>query len=364
MRPSLRFLALAVVGWAGVRAATLDRLPGVGLFAVPQSEAKPSPIQPTQFPAIQPVEPYVYAESGYYPASYYPYAPATPQTVVIRPVVLPISYPAAYGSPVPRGAPSPSAMSAPAFDTPIVPIDQWSLAGLETTSRTRRSVAPQGSPPAPQQVSARPLDRIQLSSWAFLRSQPGGLIGPSALARGGQLGASQAGARLLYNVNRQIAVALRTSADVGRRGGEVAGGLRVQPVTGLPLWFTAERRQSFGSGSGRDAFALFAEAGIYRQSLPWQLTLEGYAQGGIVGLRSRDAFADGGLALTRPLIRNLSIGAGAWGGVQPGLYRVDAGPRLTMRVRPNVRVHLDWRQRLAGNVQPGSGPAITLAGDF
>ena len=55
---------------------------------------------------------------------------------------------------------------------------------------------------------------------------------------------------------------------------------------------------------------------------------------------------------------------GGWGGVQPGLYRVDAGPRLTMQVRRNVRVHLDYRQRLAGNAEPGSGPTLTLAGDF
>jgi hypothetical protein len=46
------------------------------------------------------------------------------------------------------------------------------------------------------------------------------------------------------------------------------------------------------------------------------------------------------------------------------LYRVDAGPRVTMRVRPNLKVHVDWRQRLAGNAAPGSGPAVTLAGDF
>jgi hypothetical protein len=35
-----------------------------------------------------------------------------------------------------------------------------------------------------------------------------------------------------------------------------------------------------------------------------------------------------------------------------------------MKVRNNVRVHLDYRQKLAGNAQPGSGPAVTLAGDF
>jgi len=47
-----------------------------------------------------------------------------------------------------------------------------------------------------------------------------------------------------------------------------------------------------------------------------------------------------------------------------GLYRVDAGPRLTMRVRCNIKAHLDWRQRLAGNARPGSAAALTLAADF
>jgi hypothetical protein len=43
---------------------------------------------------------------------------------------------------------------------------------------------------------------------------------------------------------------------------------------------------------------------------------------------------------------------------------VDAGPRVTMQVRRNIRVHFDYRQRLAGNARPGSGPVVTLAGDF
>ena len=57
MRPSLRFLALAVVGWAGVRAATLGRLPGAELFRIDRSEAKPPPIVPTQFPPVERVDP-------------------------------------------------------------------------------------------------------------------------------------------------------------------------------------------------------------------------------------------------------------------------------------------------------------------
>ena len=43
---------------------------------------------------------------------------------------------------------------------------------------------------------------------------------------------------------------------------------------------------------------------------------------------------------------------------------VDAGPRVSMRVKDNIRMHLDWRQRLAGEALPDSGPALTLAADF
>ena len=81
-------------------------------------------------------------------------------------------------------------------------------------------------------------------------------------------------------------------------------------------------------------------------------------------IRDRDLFADGGMTLTRPLFGRFSAGLGVWGGAQPGLYRVDAGPRLSMRVRNGMSVHLDWRQRMAGNAAPGSGPALTLGADF
>ena len=40
MRPSLRFLGLIVIGWAGVRAATLGKLPGAEMFGIERSEAK------------------------------------------------------------------------------------------------------------------------------------------------------------------------------------------------------------------------------------------------------------------------------------------------------------------------------------
>jgi hypothetical protein len=208
------------------------------------------------------------------------------------------------------------------------------------------------------------IDRVQVSAWALVRNQQPGVVGPSSLAGSGNLGGSQAGGRLTYAFTRQIAASLRTSSNIGQRGFEVAGGVRVQPLVSLPVWITVERRQRVGAFGGRNAFAIFAESGLYQRPLPWQFSFDGYLQAGIVGLKSRDAFIDGALAVTRPVYKNFSAGFGLWGGAQPGLYRVDAGPRVTMQVRKNVRVHFDYRQRLAGNALPGSGPAVTLGADF
>ena len=92
--------------------------------------------------------------------------------------------------------------------------------------------------------------------------------------------------------------------------------------------------------------------------------LDSYLQSGLVGVRSRDWFVDGSATLTRPVWRNISAGLGMWGGAQPGLSRLDVGPRASMRVGRSMRVHLDYRAKLLGNAQPGSGPVVTIAGDF
>ena len=365
MSPSLRFLAFALVGWVGVRAATLDRLPGAELFRIEPSEARVSPIVPTQFAAIEPIAPLPPEPSMYpgYPLAYGQQPQSIP--LVIRPVLVPVQHPAAP-APAPTQVASLAAMPDPAFYAPITPVDDWSIQQMAQVSTPVRR--PSGIPPTqsvPATPAARAFDRVQLTSWALLRGQQGQPLGPASLANGGQLGGSQAGARLAIHATRQIAGVLRTSTDVGRRGGEAAAGVRVQPVAGIPVWFTAERRQRIGSlSTGRNAFALFAEAGLYQTPLPWSLQLDAYLQGGIVGVRSRDAFADGALAISRPVFGRFSAGVGMWGGVQPGLYRLDAGPRVSMKVRDNVRVHLDWRQRVVGNSLPGSGPAVTLAGNF
>jgi hypothetical protein len=206
------------------------------------------------------------------------------------------------------------------------------------------------------------IDRLSMSAWATMRREPGS---PS-LATVGQLGGSQAGARLLWRFDRRLAASLRSSAPIGgvQRSAELAAGLRYQPLVSIPVAFTAERRQSFGPDKGLSAFALFAEGGVYDRPLIAGFNLDAYLQAGVVGIRNHALFIDGSATLTRPVWHQFSAGLGVWGGAQTGLARLDAGPRASMRIGRSMRVHLDYRHRFVGKAAPGSGPVVTLAADF
>jgi hypothetical protein len=367
MSAPLRFLAVITMGWVAFRVGAIGAMPGADMFSLRPAEASPpGPDSATPLPApparSAPVDPeqqaYAYPDYGAYPAygAYPRNAPylASSAVPVRVPVYVPVYYPL---RPTAAAAPLP-APSGPFDLTPLVPRPDWSLAQVSLLPDQPRAGA------APVVPSAAPLpaklDRLQLSSWALLRGQAGG----AALASGSTLGGSQAGARLTYAFDRQLAGQLRTTSPVsGQRGLEVALGARYQPLRSIPVWINAERRQAIG-GYGRSAFAVFAEGGLYQQALPWKFALDAYLQGGVVGFSGRDLFVDGALTATRPLFRTYSAGLGLWGGAQPGLYRVDVGPRVSMKVRDNIRVHADWRQRLAGKADPGSGPALTMAADF
>jgi hypothetical protein len=186
--------------------------------------------------------------------------------------------------------------------------------------------------------------------------------GPS-LAGGGSLGGSLAGMRLLYRIDRSLALSGRLYLPVRRpEDAELAGGLDWQPLRTAPIHLLAERRQALGR-DGRSAFSLTVYGGL-SQSLPGRMRLDAYGQAGLVGLRTRDAFADGAIRLSRPFGR-LDIGGGAWGAAQPGAARFDAGPTLALRLPAlHARLEADWRFRLAGGAAPGSGPALVLAADF
>jgi hypothetical protein len=364
MSAPVRFLVLLVVGWAGMRAATLGYVPGFTVSFAKQAEpGRLPPVIPTQFPRLPPAdvslsqpwpEPVPVAYAYPPPATWYPQPYYVPYPVAA----------AAPANPLPDRAEweLPSQQSrGPEFYAPIPSLEDWQASEFAPATFAGGRSSPVPSVLAQAAAETR-LDRIQMSSWALLRGAPS----PDALAAGGTLGGSQAGARLTYAFNRWIAASLRTTSPIGgSRGAEIAGGLRLIPFRSIPIAITAERRQAISPhGGGRSAFALFAEGGLYRQPMPLNFTLDAYMQAGIVGLKSRDYFADGAFAFTRPVYKRFSAGFGIWGGVQPGLYRVDAGPRISFRVRDNIHAHLDWRQRLVGNAKPASGPALTLAADF
>jgi hypothetical protein len=358
----IRFLALVLTGWVGIRAFTLGEIPG---FTVSYAKERPAtrlpPIVATQFPALPPAQPLLPQRwAGQMPASDPAYA-----TFAVPPAYYYPVYPSPAASrpqPIPTRAawtlPSSTAAGL-AFGASSPTLGDWQISGLPALPQAQSRPIPVF--PAQPLVQQR-LDRLQMTTWALLRGAPE----PGALASGGTLGGSQAGVRLTYNFNRWLAASLRTTSPVGgSRGAEVAGGVRITPFRSIPIAITAERRQSISrDGGGRSAFALFAEGGLYRQPMPLDFSLDAYFQAGVVGLNSRDLFADGAMAFTRPVWGRVSAGFGLWGGYQPGVYRVDAGPRVSVRLRDNIYAHIDWRQRLAGRAAPASGPALTVAADF
>jgi len=366
MSNSIRFLGLAIVGWAAIRAVSLGLIPGTQALAFDAQAAQPPQpllpaIRPTALPPIEPVAPayqpppVAMGYGGTYPAygGYPPYAP--------YPIYVPVA------SAGPRSSPPQIVYidRAPALPAEI---NVYGAAQQFADSAELKPVAGaaiparQSTPSFGEPLSPRRLlpERLSLSSWAMMRDQ----YGSDSLANNGMLGGSQAGARLLWRFNPQLAASFRTSAPINsQRGLEAALGVRYQPFTQWPVAVTLERRHAF-KDYGQDAFALFAEGGLYGRPMPWNSNLDAYFQGGLVDFNSPDWFVDGQAAVTRPVWRNLSAGFGIWGGAQPGLSRLDIGPRASLRVGSRMRVNLDYRLMLMGNAAPGSGGVMTIASDF
>ena len=227
-----------------------------------------------------------------------------------------------------------------------------------------------GLPVSPTRAIEQAATRWTASAWVLAR----GGSAPSA-PRQGLLGGSQAGARLSWRANddtaRPLSLTARLSSPLKRRGAEAALGVEWQPVRGLPVRLLAERRQRV-AGEGRSAFALLAHGGVSDLAVGGELSLDAYAQAGVVGARNPDLFADGGATIAVPLgdaglAGRVAVGAGIWGSAQPGLARLDFGPRVSTTIAAGgapARVSLDWRFRVAGAAAPSSGPALTVATGF
>ena len=99
--------------------------------------------------------------------------------------------------------------------------------------------------------------------------------------------------------------------------------------------------------------------------------IEAYGQAGAIARDGIEAFVDAAARLTHPTARigraRLDLGVGAWGSAQRGAARFDLGPTAGLAVPMagrNLRLALDWRERVAGGARPGSGPAFTIGSDF
>lgn len=327
--PPIRFLALVAAMWVSGRVWWL--IPDAVGEPVPPSARAKNPAEPQAPPLITSV-------ARPTPAAPDRKAPASHTASHPRTVARPSDGPA---TPVPP----PRALSAqalpPAFDLPTPPL---------VASPHRES-------------------RWSGSAYLFVRNGGG-----ETLAAGGQLGGGQAAARIAWRLNRdgpsRIALAARINTPLDdRRGAEAAIGIDIHPLPRQPLRLSIERRVDVG-GHGRNAWSAYAAGGFWRD-LGANIETDGYAQAGIVGVQSRDLFADGALRIIHrqaiaPAMM-LRLGGGVWGGAQPGVERLDVGPRAAFSMpvaNMTVTTALEGRFRVAGDAAPGSGVALTLAADF
>jgi hypothetical protein len=342
----LRFLALVMVGWVGFRLIALapDWTGASGVLAEPAPAAPRPPVREwaraqseTEAPVVAQLRARFLAETirqpRIWPRLLIPPAPAQPALESPQLPIIPLP-------------------PAPPLIIPSVRIAvPLSLAAVSTPLVPRAALLP---------------GRWSASAWLLLRRSDGG----ANLAQGGTLGGSQAGARLAYRVNddpaRPLALSARIYAPLERpQGAEAAIGVDWRPVAGLPVHILAERRERIGR-EGRSDFALTLYGGAERRLLRGRLRLEAYGQAGAVGLRERDLFIDGSLRAGLALGPG-EVGAGLWGGAQPGAARLDAGPQVTTRFaigQSSFRASAEWRFRVAGDAAPGSGPAVSIGADF
>lgn len=338
----LRFLAGSVGGWIVLRfAVTMLPILGAALAGHPaghtQVAAVPAGMTPVPHARSAPVERELAADGG-----------ARSRTRVADDAPAPATSTAA--PPAPRASPAQAAVAI----TPVPP---------DPPAAPDAVLAALAPVPAPAADGER---RWSGSAWLFVRGDGAG----RALAPGGQLGGGQAGARVAYRIADHLALAARLSSPTGDgRGAEAAGGVDWLPFgRRVALRASIERRAAIGADA-RNAWSAYVAGGFYRPI--GGAAVDGYAQAGVVGARRRDLFADGAIraGARLPLSAKiaLTLGAGAWGAAQPHAERLDIGPRAALGLplgAATATFALEARIRVAGAARPGSGLALTLAGDF
>ncbi len=266
--------------------------------------------------------------------------------------------------------------AASSFVLPVTsPVTAWLPDEVTTTLRL---TGVQGAVPLLVEPGASPprisQGRWHLDAWAAWRSEsglPAIASGPQAPSYGG----SQAGAIARFDLatgGHQPSLHLRATYAPDRpRQGDLAAGVGLRPLIGVPIRVMGEVRATSTAGHTEVRPAVLAITELAPIALPFGMTAEGYAQTGWVGGRYATAFADGQARLTRPVATiggmHLRGGAGAWGGAQKFAERADIGPTVTLDLAHGpvaARLALDYRIQVAGNATPGNGVALTLSTGF
>jgi len=332
----LRFLATVMAGWVGLRVVLLW----------PQSPGLPALIGAVAPPLAAAERPDGWG------------LPLARPDSTRRLATLPAPAPALPTAPEAGSADHHVAIAPAAlvgFGPELVQDDAEPVAAMaEAPARLPPPLVPTPPPAAPRRLAG--------SLWAIGRGGGAGQALP-----GGQLGASQAGARLTYALDsdRRVALAGRVSAPLRGRGAEVAVGVEWRPID-APVRLIAEHRLALDGG--RRGPTVLAVAGLPPTPFAgW--TLEAYGQAGAIARGRGMAFADGSARITRIVAGRSGpdLGLGGWGGAQPGSARLDLGPTLGIALpigRQRLRITADWRVRVAGRARPNSGPALSIGTDF
>jgi hypothetical protein len=223
--------------------------------------------------------------------------------------------------------------------------------------------------------------RWSVGAYALSRAGTG-----EALAASPVLGAGQMGAAVAWRVNPlgkqrislfgRYTVAGSPDGGIDNETGEAALGVRYEPSRKVPVAIDVERRIALGVFS-RNAWAARVSGGS-QGSVPAfgrRLDLDGYGEAGVVeGFTSTpDVYAGAQGRGAVPLFQlgrtRFDAGAGGWGAVQRNYgvtaSRLDLGPSARIKVDPwPFFAQIDYRARVAGNALPGSGPVLTVAGEF
>ncbi len=344
----LRFLALVIGGWVSIRVIMLW----------PNSAAVTVPPGPPELAAPMVTLPPIAlreAGDGLYRAP--------------RADALPLSSPSLSSKNLPaphrqRPAPDPQRIA-------LALLGMIRFGTTEPVPPARRSILPGPSLalwpwPAANDRPDRSPSRLSGSFWLVARDGRG--LGASL--SGSQLGGSQAGARLAYALGsaRRVSIVGRLASPLAGSGQEGAVGLEWRP-TRLPVRLVAEQRIGINGAAGGPSLALVG--GVGPVPIGRGFRLESYGQAGIIGRDGVIGYADGALRVNRHVAviggSPVDLGAGGWGAVQPGAARVDLGPSIGARLpvgTRRVRISLDWRQRVAGDALPGSGPALSIGADL